>query len=117
MPGPKRSVRVAGQLKGALVEVLARETSDPLLHDVVVTDAEITDDLGVLTVRFRTLVGDDHEAAAKALRRATGLIKRELVRRVRLRKVPEVRFFFDDGLDRRARVEALLKEIEGEKPK
>ena len=112
MPGPKRSVRVSGQLKVAIAEVLARDVSDPALHDVVVTAAEVTPDLGMLTVRVRTLSGEGREEALRALKRASGLLKREVVRRVRLRKVPELRFFYDEGQDRQARVEELLREIE-----
>jgi ribosome-binding factor A len=115
MPGPKRSVRVAGQLKAALTTVLSREVSNPVLQDVVVTSTELTDDLGMLTVHVRRLVGTDQDEVLKALRRASGLIKRELVRRVRLRTVPELRFFFDEGQDRQARVEELLREIERER--
>jgi ribosome-binding factor A len=115
MPGPKRSVRVAGQLRAALTEVLARNVSDPVLQDVVVTKTEVTDDLGTLTVHVRRLVGDGRQEVLTALRRASNLIKRELVRRVHLRRVPEVRFFYDDGQDRQARVEELLREIERER--
>ena len=114
MPGPKRSVRVAEQLKVALAEILAREVSDPGLRDVIVTATEVTDDLSVLTVRVRTLDPDAREPSLRALKRANGLIKRELVRRVRLRKVPELRFFYDEGQDRQARVEELLREIQQE---
>jgi ribosome-binding factor A len=115
MPGPKRPVRVAEQLKTALVEILRRDVSDPALRDVVVTATEVTADLGLLTVRVRMLTGSEHEQALKGLRRASGMLKRELVRRVRLRKVPELRFLYDDGQDRQARVEELLREIERER--
>ena len=116
MPGPKRSVRVAEQLKIALAEILAREVSDPALQDVVLTSTEVTDDLSVLTVRVRTLDSQARDRSMRGLERASGLIKRELVRRVRLRKVPELRFFYDEGQDRQARVEELLREIRDEKP-
>jgi ribosome-binding factor A len=118
VPGPKRSVRVAGQLKAALAQLLARDVSDPRLAWVVVTRVEMTDDLGVLTVHVRMLTSED-EAARKAtltaLRHASGMLKRELVRRVRLRTVPELRFFYDEGQDRQSRVEELLREIESER--
>jgi ribosome-binding factor A len=119
MPGPKRSVRVAGQLKVALAELLSREVADPRLAGVVVTRTEMTDDLGMLTAHVRMLTTTDDAAARKetlvALRNASGMFKRELVRRVRLRTVPQLRFFYDDGQDRQSRVEELLREIDSEK--
>jgi ribosome-binding factor A len=119
MPGPKRSVRVAGQLKVALAELLSREVADPRLAGVVVTRTEMTDDLGMLTAHVRMLTTTDDAAVRKetlaALRNASGMFKRELVRRVRLRTVPQLRFFYDDGQDRQSRVEELLREIDSEK--
>ncbi len=117
MPGPKRSVRVAGQLKVALAQLLARDVDDPRLAGVVVTRVEMTDDLGLLTVHVRMLTTEDEAArksTLKALRGASTMLKRELVRRVRLRTVPELRFFYDEGQDRQARVEELLREIDAE---
>jgi ribosome-binding factor A len=118
MPGPKRSVRVAGQLKAALADLLARDVSDPRLVGVIVTRVEMTDDLGVLTVRVRMLTSEDPAArkvTLTALGRASGMLKRELARRVRLRTVPQLRFFYDEGQDRQSRVEELLREIETER--
>ncbi len=119
MPGPKRSVRVGEQLKVALADLLSREVSDPRLAGVVVTRVELTDDLGLLTAHIRMLSGGDDEktrkAALEALKRASGMLKRELASRVKTRIVPELRFFYDEGQDRQTRVEALLHEIEDER--
>jgi ribosome-binding factor A len=121
MPGPKRSVRVAGELKVALTALLARDVSDPRLAGVVVTRVEMTDDLGLLSVHVRMLPhadGDeapDRQQTLKALKHASGMLKRELASRVRLRTVPELRFFYDEGQDRATRVEELLREIESER--
>ena len=119
MPGPKRSVRVGEQLKAALADLLSREISDPRLAGVIVTRVELTDDLGLLTARFRLLTGGDDEkirkAALTALDRARGMLKRELASRVKTRIVPELRFFYDEGQDRQMRVEALLHEIQTER--
>lgn len=118
MPGPKRSVRVAGQLKVALAELLGR-VSDPRLVGIVVTRVELTDDLALLTARIRMLEGGDDEKkrkdALRALERASGMLKRELAVRVKTRIVPNLRFFYDEGQDHTTRVEALLREISSEK--
>ncbi len=121
MPGPKRSVRVGEQLKVALADLLSREVSDPRLAGVVVTRVELTDDLGLLTARVRMLTGGDDEKTKKntleALRRASGMLKRELAARVKTRIVPELRFFYDEGQDKQTRVEELLLEIEDDRQK
>jgi ribosome-binding factor A len=50
-----------------------------------------------------------------ALRRASGLIRREVTRRLRLRFAPELRFLYDDGIDATSRIEELLNEIRTER--
>jgi ribosome-binding factor A len=117
MSSPKRSARVAAQLEAALAEILAREVSDPRLAGVVVTRVELTDDLGLMSAHIRTLAGDEasRRGAMRALERASGLIRRELGARVKTRIVPQIRFFFDEGHDRQARVEELLREIDSER--
>lgn len=118
MPGPKRSVRVGGQLKVALAELLGR-VSDPRLAGIVVTRVDLTDDLALLTARVRMLEGGDDEktrnATMRALDRASGMLRREIAKRVKTRIVPELRFFYDEGQDHTTRVEALLREIAIEK--
>jgi ribosome-binding factor A len=119
MPGPKRAVRVAGQLQVVLAELISRDLSDPRVVGVIVTRVEMTDDLGLLTAHIRLLTGGDdadvRKAALAALGRASNVLKRELARRVRLRTVPQLRFFYDEGQDRQSRVEELLHEINSEK--
>ena len=119
MPGPKRSVRVGGQLKVALAELLTHDVSDPRLAGIVVTRVELTDDLALLTAHVRMLEGGDDEKkraqTMRALERASGMLKRELASRVKTRIVPELRFFYDEGQDHTTRVEALLREIHSEK--
>ncbi|HEY1957101.1 MAG TPA: 30S ribosome-binding factor RbfA [Polyangiaceae bacterium] len=119
MPGPKRSVRVGEQLKVALANLLTREMSDPRLAGVIVSRVELTDDLGLLTAHVRMLSGGDDEktraSTMRALERASSMIRRELGARVKMRVVPQVRFFYDAGQDRQARVEELLHEIATER--
>ena len=49
-----------------------------------------------------------------ALNRASGFLRRELAARIELKHQPELRFFWDEGVDRAARIEELLSEIERE---
>ena len=51
----------------------------------------------------------------EALGRASGMLRREVTQRLGLRYAPELRFLYDEGLDRSLRVEELLAEIEAER--
>jgi ribosome-binding factor A len=113
---PNRATRVAGRLKSELMELIVRgELRDPGVADAYFTDVILTDDLRQARVYFRLtrpIVGDkDREYALAALERAGGFIRRELGPRLQLQFMPELKFFWDGGLDRAARVDAMLDEI------
>ena len=56
--------------------------------------------------------------AVEALNRAAAFLRRELAPKLKLKYQPELRFYWDDGIDRGNRIDALLSEIEreGRKP-
>ena len=55
------------------------------------------------------------EDLVAGLVRASGMLRREVTQRLRLRHAPELRFVYDDGVDRSSRVDELLAEIEVER--
>ncbi len=119
MADVKRSVRVAERVRAELAHILSRKVKDPRVLGVIVSRVEMTDDLGLAKIYFRLLSGD--EAAAKnaevGLGRASPVMRSELTKALALRTAPELRFFYDTGLDHRSRVEELLIEIERDKKK
>lgn len=113
---PKRSERVSEALRVELTNLLARgAVRDPAVRDVVVTALKMTDDLRVARIYVRLLSAETTETQRQALllglRRAAAYIRRELSPSLRLKHLPELQFFWDQGLDHAARVEALLRDI------
>jgi ribosome-binding factor A len=116
-----RARRVATAIRARITELLARDVSDPVLAGLVVTNVELPDDLGIVWVKIRLLIGGEDErgrrAALRSLGRAAGRLRRGLGPSLRLKRVPELRFVYDTGVDATERVEALLAEIKkDEKP-
>jgi ribosome-binding factor A len=113
---PGRAARVAGRLKSELMELVLRGSlRDPGLHDAYVTDVVLTDDLRHARIYFRltrpTVSDKDREHALAAIARASGFLRRELGPRLQLQYMPDLKFYWDEGLDRAARVDAVLAEI------
>jgi ribosome-binding factor A len=112
----KRSERVAERLKTELMDFLLRGGSrEPALAFVYITDVAVTDDLRHARIYFRLtqpeVDANDRNAAGLALERASGYLRRELSPRLQLKYMPDFKFFWDDALDRAARVDAVLAEI------
>ncbi|NLG80573.1 MAG: 30S ribosome-binding factor RbfA [Firmicutes bacterium] len=111
-----RVERVAEAIRSEVAEILAREIKDPRLGFATVTDVEVSDDLRHVKV-FVSVMGDKAQVdeTMAALESATGFVRSEIGRRIRLRHTPEIIFRYDTSIKRGARVFELLKEIQGEK--
>ncbi len=108
-----RRARVASELREALADLLQREVRDPRLAFVTIVDVELAPDFSLARAYWRCAgsAGD----AERALDHARPYLRRLLAERISLRRVPELAFRRDDSLERGARVEAILSELEAER--
>ena len=95
--------------------MLATEVRDPGVGLVTVTRAKVTGDLSLARI-YWTIIGDaaERKKTVKALERATGFVRHLLAERLALRRVPEVKFIFDESVTAQARIEELIQEIHAE---
>lgn len=114
-----RVLRVAEGVRVELAALLGEEVKDPGAAGAIVTRVEMADDLRSGRVFVRLLEGGDRPERRKvlidALGRARGMLRREVTQRLGLRHAPELRYAYDEGLDRTVRIEQLLAEIEAER--
>jgi len=107
-----RSARVGERIREELSLLLLRKVNDPGLAPVTVTEVSVTKDLRIAHVNYSALVDpEERPAVAKALRRSSGFLRRELGHLLGLRYAPELQFHYDDSFDRGARIDAILREI------
>ena len=111
-----RAERIADQVKDQVTQLLAFEVKDPAIGLLTVTHVKMTSDMGLAHVYY-TLVGDDTERrrTARALDRATPFVRRRLAEDMNMRRTPEVKFHYDENIERQQRVETLLREIATER--
>jgi bifunctional oligoribonuclease and PAP phosphatase NrnA len=115
----KRSVRVAERVRAELMDVLLRgEVRDPEARDVFVSEVRVTDDLSQARVYVRLLDPDAgskrRERAVRAMEKASGFLRRRIAARMEIKRVPELRFHWDEVVDEAARIEGLLAEVREE---
>jgi ribosome-binding factor A len=111
MPGKSfhRVDRVSVQLRKELGLLVHAAVRDHALPSVSVSDVETTKDLDVATVWVTTLQADQAKEATKALNELAKEFRRELSRTLTIRRVPELRFKYDDSVDKGERIESLLR--------
>jgi ribosome-binding factor A len=108
-----RPARVAAEIQRTIAALLMRGgLKDPRVGMVTITGAGVTADLREAKV-FWTSHGTEEEqkATAAGLEAAKGYLRRELGRSLGLRVTPELRFKYDEAIDRGERIEALLREV------
>ena len=111
-----RPERVGEAIRDDLSRMIAREVHDPGIGFLTLTRVKVTPDLQIARVYYTTL-GDEtaRRETGKALKRATPFLRRQLAQRLRLRRVPELDFFYDESIAHADRVEKILHELEEER--
>jgi ribosome-binding factor A len=111
-----RPDRVGDQLRQELAELIAREVHDPGVGFLTITHVKVTPDLQQARVYYTT-IGDDkaRKESARALTRARPFLRRQLGRRLRLRHVPELEFFYDESIERQDRIERIVLDLQAER--
>jgi ribosome-binding factor A len=108
----QRSDRLGDSLLEVLAEVLRREIHDPRLQGLNLTAVKLSKDLRHAKVFFSLLPGSAmREEALAGLKRAGGFIRGRIGRKVNLRFVPAIEFFYDDSEEEARRIDALLDKV------
>jgi ribosome-binding factor A len=114
MPTPLRQKRVADRLQQELSSLL-QTMNDPRLNLVTVTVVNIDRELEYANV-FVSTVGDEarKREVMQVLNNAKGFIRREVSRRVQLRRAPEIIFHWDPSPEKAEYIAGLLDQIKAE---
>jgi ribosome-binding factor A len=110
----KRSEKVGDQIKEEISQILLTELKDPRIGFVTVTKVSVSDDLRMATAYYSVFGGTrEKDESRQGLVSATGYIKRELGRRMRLKYMPTITFRYDDSLEYGEHIEELLRGVKG----
>lgn len=107
-----RTARVAEQMKKEIADLVRTGIKDPRIGFATVTRVEVAGDLQHAKV-FVSVYGDstEKEQTLTALERATGFIRGEVSRRLRMRVAPELVFRLDESSEYSAHIESVLREL------
>ena len=116
MPAGSRPSRIGDQLRVELSDLITRQVHDPGIGFLTITHVKMTPDLQQARIYYTTL-GDEkaRRETARALERATPFLRRQIGGRLRLKRVPQLEFFFDESIARGDRIEQILHELDAER--
>lgn len=112
-----RSDRVAAQFQRELADLLRTEIKEPGLGMVTLSDVEVTRDMSLIRA-FVSFLGaaETPQKCVKTLNQHAPQLRRALSGRVRMRVMPELRFFYDDSIERGTRMDQLLNSLAEKRP-
>jgi ribosome-binding factor A len=113
----KRRDRVGELLREKIALILLHKSHDPRLHNITITNVEVSDDLRRAKIFYLTR-GPEAEVRLlqKALQKASGFIKQELAQEHILRVMPELFFQVDESWQRGERVADILRQLHEDTP-
>jgi len=113
-----RKERLGERIKQLIGELILSQTKDPRIGLVTITSVQVAPDFTTAKVYF-TVMGDDAARAEsrKGLESAKNFLKKTVGRELKLRQVPELRFEYDEALDRAMRIDETIEEIRREEKK
>src|SRR6476469_3348332 len=111
-----RPERVGDQIRVEITGMLTRQVHDPGIGFLTVTRVEVSADLQHAKIYYTTL-GDEkaRRESARGLERASPFLRRQLAGRIRLRRAPELHFFFDESVAHQDRIEKIILDLEQER--
>jgi ribosome-binding factor A len=123
-----RAQRIADQIQREIAVLIQLEVSDPRVGMVSVTGVDVSNDLAhakIYITVLNSLGGDGQfnadtlsepgvldqleiEENLKALKKASGFIRTLIAKRLRLRVVPKLQFYYDSSIEHGQRLSGLI---------
>ncbi len=107
-----RIEQVNSLIRQEISELLQRQIKDPRLENfVAVTEVSTSPDLRHAKIFISHIGGEEEkQETLSALAAASGFLRNELARHLKLRRIPELSFQWDDSIERGAHLLQLIEE-------
>ena len=106
-----RPQKVADLIQRELSELIRLEVRDPRVGMVTITSVDVSPDLSHAKVFVTLLEKDKLEDTLQGLRRAAGFLRSQLAHRMKMYTTPELRFAYDESVERGDRLSRLIDSV------
>jgi ribosome-binding factor A len=110
----RRIEKVNDLVQSELADLLRRRVKDPVLQDAFlsITHVAVAPDLTTARVHVSLMNPDEEgEAVLAALERTAPFLHRELVKRIRIKRVPRLRFLLDRSIAEADRLTTIIRDV------
>ena len=108
-----RHQRLEQDVKVALSSIISYDVKDPSVTGTMisVTDVKITPDQKYAKVYVSIFGKQNKEKVVEALKKASGYIKSELARKVKMKNMPDLVYEIDDSIEYGAHMDKVINEV------
>ena len=108
--GQGRPQRLGDLIQREVAELIRLEVRDPRIGMLTITSVDVSPDLSHAKVFFTLLEKDRLEDTLHGLKRSAGFLRSQLARRIKMYTTPELRFEYDESVERGDRLSRLIDE-------
>lgn len=107
-----RSHRLGGEIQRELSDLIRSDLKDPRIGFVTITNVDVSGDLRHAKV-YISIMGNEKEKKDTiiGLEKASGFMRTELSKRIKVRYMPELHFRIDESLDYSEKINSILSKV------
>jgi len=109
MVNPRSKARIEARIQERVAHCVEFELNDPRATFLTITRVEVSDDLSTAKV-FYSVYGTegDKTRTAHMLESASGFVRKQVARVLKTRRVPALRWIYDDSIERTAHMTQVI---------
>ena len=109
--GHGRPQRLGDLIQREVSELLRLEVRDPRVGMITITSVDVSPDLSHAKIFFTVLEKDKLQETLQGLGRSAGFLRSQLARRIKMYTTPELRFAYDESVERGDRLSRLIDSV------
>ena len=106
--------RINHMIREEVSKILMLEIKDEDIKFVTVTDCDTSNDLSYAKIYVTVLEEEKKEDTLKALNKASSFIRGELAKRIDIRNIPELKFYYDESISYGEKIDKIIDELNEE---
>jgi ribosome-binding factor A len=92
--------------------ILNSKVKDPRIGFVTLTYVKLSSDYHYMDVYFTVLDKEENlKSCLEGLNKCKGFIKKNLLERIKMRATPEIKFIYDETIEKGTRINEILEKI------
>ena len=103
-----RPQRLGDLIQREVSDLIRLEVRDPRVGMITITSVDVSPDMTHAKIFFTVLEKDNLQDTLEGLKRSAGFLRAQLAKRVQMYTTPELRFVYDESVERGDRLSRLI---------